>query len=125
MDHHCLVLDNCIAKNTFRYFVQFCAWNIAMIAVLESVVLYWIYNRNAVSAQGLRNVSMIFTNYDPFGALYGEVGLREARRLILIDTVLLIVPIALGIFAAINLHGVIDNLSNGTNEVEKKYNYQG
>lgn len=125
MDHHCLVLDNCIAKNTFRFFVQFCVWNIIMITVFESVVLYWIYNRNAVSAQGLRYVSMIFTSYDPFGALYGEASMREAKRLIFIDTVLLLLPISLGMFAAINLHGVVDNLINSTNEVEKKYNYPG
>lgn len=68
---------------------------------------------------------MIFIDYDPFGALYGDPELRDAKRLIFIDTVLVLLPIALGVFAALQMHGLIENLYEGTNEIQKKYNNKG
>lgn len=66
---------------------------------------------------------MIYTDYDPFGALYGNSSDRDAKRLIFIDTILLILPTALGMFAGVQMCAVIENLYDGTNEIEKKYNY--
>jgi hypothetical protein len=68
---------------------------------------------------------MIYTDYDPFGALYGDPLLRDAKRLIFIDIILLFFPIALGMFAGVQMGGIIENLQNGTNEIQKKYNYNG
>lgn len=121
MDHHCLVLDTCVGRDTFRYFAQFCIWHMVMIFVLEAVILWHVYTWNAQTAEGIRYVTMIWESYDPKGAFFGEPHLREAKQLILIDTVLLLVPVALGLYAYIQLTGLRENLLLGTNEVIKKY----
>lgn len=120
MDHHCFVVNNCVGQKSMRYFIQFCVWQLIMITILEAVVLWMIYNRNAVTADGLRNLSMLMSYVKPYGMLTFWVA-DAAERLIYLDTILLVGPVGLGLFALVQILGLLDNLEQGTSEVLKKY----
>ena len=93
-----------------------------MILVLMSWLVRLFYVQNTVTGQGIRNLSMVGSTYDPYGAFFEINDLqREAKLYIFIDHMLLIVPVALAIFALINLFGLLENLFKGTNEVLKKH----
>lgn len=76
---------------------------------------------NSVSAEGLRNISMIWTSYDLYGVFFAEPSLLEAKRLIFIDTVILLLPFSLGMYGLLQIYAVFENLEEGTSQIIKTY----
>ena len=56
MDHHCIFVDNCIAKGNLRYYYQFLAWSALSLAIGFLILLFNIYYRNTVTNYGVQGL---------------------------------------------------------------------
>ena len=56
MDHHCMITDNCVGRDNFKYFLHFCGW--AAFTLLSGLAVFWghVYTYNRRHKIGLQSL---------------------------------------------------------------------
>ena len=121
MDHHCIITDNCVGRDNFRYFLHFCGWASLALTAGLTVLITHIYTYNKAAGFGLKSFYQLIFVTNPM--TIGVALLKKEIDLVAIfDSCLLVVVITLFVIVTLPMCNTLINIFYNTDEVDKLKN---
>ena len=132
MDHHCVLMDNCVGKHSLRFFVQYSTWMALLLLWAIAVYIKGFYWQNRESGRGMQSlwefrpdmvILQLLTMASPipsqltFLRIYGSV--REDHSSFMTDNCLFAFSVSFFLFATSVLFQTLHNIRHCTSEPGK------